>query len=99
METKVRTVLLKGLLGARKEISAFHRCRDSPESTLPGTVGSGRRGCGLIARLKEQDRLQVPITELSELRTESDVEQKLVYPFLVHTSFMGIPQQWVRTKE
>jgi hypothetical protein len=53
----------------------------------------------LIARLKEQDKLVVPVTDVSELRTESDVEQKLVYPFLVHPSFMGIPPEWVRTKE
>jgi hypothetical protein len=51
----------------------------------------------LIAKLKEHQRLQVPITELSELRTESDVEQKLVYPFLVHPSFLDIPHEWVRT--
>jgi hypothetical protein len=53
----------------------------------------------LIVRLKEHERLQVPITELSELLTESDVEQKLVYPFLVHPSFLDIRHEWVRTKE
>jgi hypothetical protein len=53
----------------------------------------------LIFRLKGQERLQVPVTDFSELRTESDVEQKLVYPFLVHPSFLGIPHEWVRTKE
>jgi hypothetical protein len=53
----------------------------------------------LIAKLKEHGRLQVPITDLSELRTESDVEQKLVYPFLVHPSFLDIPHEWVRTKD
>jgi hypothetical protein len=34
----------------------------------------------LIAKLKDRGRLQVPVTDLSELTTESDVEQKLVYP-------------------
>jgi len=53
----------------------------------------------LIAKLKPYDRIQVPITDVSELITESDVEQKLVYPFLVHPSFLDIPGEWVRTKE
>ena len=53
----------------------------------------------MIAKLREIDRLQVPVTDLADLRTESDVEQKLVYPFLVHPSFMDIPREWVRTKE
>lgn len=38
-------------------------------------------------------------TNLSDLKTERSVEQKLVYPFLVHPSFMGIPAEWVRTME
>jgi hypothetical protein len=54
---------------------------------------------GLIAKLKENERLQVPVTDLSELRSESDVEQKLVYPFLVHPNFMDIHHEWVRTKD
>jgi hypothetical protein len=41
----------------------------------------------------------VPVTDLAELVSESDVEQKLVYPFLVHPSFLGLPTEWVRTKE
>jgi hypothetical protein len=53
----------------------------------------------LIAKLKDRGRLQVPVTDLSELTTESDVEQKLVYPFLVHPSFLELPHEWVRTKE
>jgi hypothetical protein len=53
----------------------------------------------LIAKLKEPHRIQIPVTDLSELRSESDVEQKLVYPFLVNPSFMDIPTEWVRTKE
>ena len=40
-----------------------------------------------------------PVANLSKLRTENDVEQKLVYPFLVHPSFLDIPAEWVRTKE
>lgn len=53
----------------------------------------------MIAKLKDLGRAQAPITELSEFHSESDVEQKLVYPFLVHPSFMDIPAEWVRTKE
>ena len=33
------------------------------------------------------------------LLTESDVEQKFLYPFLVHQSYIGLPHEWVRTKE
>jgi hypothetical protein len=53
----------------------------------------------LIAKLKPLDRIQTLVTAVSEFVTESDVEQKLVYPFLVHPSFMNIPADWVRTKE
>ncbi len=53
----------------------------------------------MIAKLKPRDRIQTPVTDVSELITESDVEQKLVYPFLVHPCFMDIPSEWVRTKE
>ena len=53
----------------------------------------------MIAKLKSHERIQPPVTNLSEFRTESDVEQKLVYPFLAHPSFMDIPAEWVRTKE
>ena len=53
----------------------------------------------MIAKLKQYSRIQVPVTDVSEFRSESDVEQKLVYPFLVHPSFMDIPPEWVRTKE
>jgi hypothetical protein len=53
----------------------------------------------LIAKLRDPGLIQAPTAELSELRTESDVEQKLVYPFLVHPSFLGLPPDWVRTKE
>jgi hypothetical protein len=53
----------------------------------------------VIARLKPFERAGPPAADLSEVRTESDVEQKVLYPFLVHPSFMGIPHEWVRTKE
>lgn len=53
----------------------------------------------MIARLKPIERIIPPAADLSEIRTESDVEQKIIYPFLVHPGFMGIPAEWVRTKE
>jgi GTPase SAR1 family protein len=52
----------------------------------------------MIARLKPEDVGFIPVTEIWELRTESDVEQKLLYPFLCHPSYLGIPSDWVRTK-
>jgi hypothetical protein len=58
-----------------------------------------RETYSLIVKLKSYDRIQTPVADLSEFRTESDVEQKLVYPFLVHPSFMDIPAEWIRTKE
>jgi hypothetical protein len=53
----------------------------------------------LIARLKPFERVGPPAADISEVQTESDVEQKIIYPFLVHPSFLGIPHEWVRTKE
>jgi hypothetical protein len=53
----------------------------------------------LITRLKPFERTGPPAAGLSEIQTESDVEQKILYPFLVHPSFVGIPHEWVRTKE
>ena len=32
----------------------------------------------MIAKLKPRERIQTPVTDPSELQTESDVEQKLV---------------------
>ncbi len=52
----------------------------------------------MIVRLKEGERVRAPVTDLAELRTESDVEQKLVYPFLTNPSFMDIPAAWIRSK-
>jgi hypothetical protein len=40
-----------------------------------------------------------PVIDTTELRTESDVEQKLLLPFLVHPSFLALPINWIRTKE
>ncbi|MFZ3351722.1 MAG: hypothetical protein WA268_12715 [Xanthobacteraceae bacterium] len=52
----------------------------------------------MIARI-EEPRPLAPVFAIAELATESDVEQKLVYPFLCHTSYLGIPTSWVRTKD
>lgn len=53
----------------------------------------------MIARLRPESRALAPVFDLSELRTESDVEQKLLYPFLCHPSYLGLPSEWVRTKD
>jgi GTPase SAR1 family protein len=51
----------------------------------------------MIARIKQAAGV-TPVFDLPELKTESDVEQKLLYPFLCHPSYIGIPSEWVRTK-
>ena len=53
----------------------------------------------MIAKLKRKDRIQTPVIDPAEFMTEGDVENKLVYPFLVHPNFLGIPHEWVRSKE
>lgn len=53
----------------------------------------------MIARLKPEPRSLTPVFDLGQLKTESDVEQKLLYPFLCHPSYLAIPSEWVRTKE
>jgi GTPase SAR1 family protein len=53
----------------------------------------------MIARLKPEGRSLTPVFDLEQLKTESDVEQKLLYPFLCHPSYIGMPPEWVRTKE
>jgi hypothetical protein len=53
----------------------------------------------VIAKLRAHERIQVPVIDPSEFVTEGDVENKLVYPFLVHPSFLGIPSEWVRAKD
>lgn len=44
-------------------------------------------------------KYSTPVFDNKEYRTESDVEQKLIYPFLTHSSFLNLPPEWVRTKE
>src|SRR5262249_2775422 len=88
---------MRGVTKRRSQQRA--RCSDSPESATTATITLRRSLRRVITRLKESERLQVPVTDLSELQTESDVEQKLVYPFLVHPSFLDVPHEWVRTKE
>jgi GTPase SAR1 family protein len=53
----------------------------------------------MIARIKPEGRPLAPVFDLAQLKTESDVEQKLLYPFLCHPSYLAIPSDWVRTKE
>lgn len=53
----------------------------------------------MIAKLHLKPRQTYPSLSEAELRNESDVEQKFIYPFLTHASFLGIPSLWVRTKE
>lgn len=53
----------------------------------------------MIACLPTKPRHATPVFEVGQLATESDVEQKLLLPFLTHSSYVGIPIAWVRTKE
>jgi len=53
----------------------------------------------LIAKLKPHERIQTPVIDPKDFVTEGDVENKLVYPFLAHPSFLGIPQDWIRAKD
>ena len=53
----------------------------------------------MIARLSATKIYITPVFEISELHNESDVEQKLVYPFLTNASYLAIPSAWVRSKE
>jgi GTPase SAR1 family protein len=53
----------------------------------------------MITRLKPEGRSLAPVFDVAQLKTESDVEQKLLYPFLCHPSYLGLPPEWVRTKE
>ena len=41
----------------------------------------------------------MPIVEVRELRTESDVEQKVILPFLLNATYLGLRSVWIRTKE
>lgn len=53
----------------------------------------------MIARLKTQAYSGFPVIDHAGLLGESDVEQKYIYPFLTHTSFLGLPSLWVRTRQ
>lgn len=53
----------------------------------------------MISRLNSPTIYSNPVTEISELRNESDVEQKLIYPFLTNASYLGLRSEWIRTKE
>ena len=57
------------------------------------------RGKLMIVRLQSPAKRTTPSFDLAELRTESDVEQKLIYPFLTSASYLNLPSAWVRTKE
>ncbi|TGQ41174.1 hypothetical protein [Mesorhizobium sp. M00.F.Ca.ET.216.01.1.1] len=53
----------------------------------------------MIARLHGKPKFITPQFSPRELRTESDVEQKLLFPFLTNASYLNIRTEWVRTKE
>lgn len=53
----------------------------------------------MITRLRDMGRKTAPCTDALELKTESDVEQKVIYPFLTNSSYLGFPASWVRTKD
>lgn len=53
----------------------------------------------MITRVIKTKKYIAPVFNVKEMRDESDVEQKLVYPFLTNGSYMGIPTAWIRSKE
>ena len=53
----------------------------------------------MIARLYPASKYASPVLNPSEFRTESDVEQKFIYPFLTNVGFLGLPPEWIRTKD
>jgi hypothetical protein len=53
----------------------------------------------VVTRLPSKLSPVVPVVEVRELRTESDVEQKVILPFLLNASYLGLRSGWVRTKE
>ena len=53
----------------------------------------------MLPRLVKTKKYVVPVFDVTEMRDESDVEQKLVYPFLTNASYLNIPSSWVRSKE
>ena len=62
-----------------------------PFPNRSGILRRGSLGWGMIARLSKTKNLIAPVFDVSEMRDESDVEQKLVYPFLTNASYLGIP--------
>jgi hypothetical protein len=53
----------------------------------------------VVTRLPTKSTPIVPVIEVRELRTESDVEQKVILPFLLNASYLGLGSAWIRTKE
>lgn len=53
----------------------------------------------MIARISAKKKYVTPVVDVSQMRNESDVEQKLVYPFLTNASYLAIPSGWIRSKE
>lgn len=53
----------------------------------------------MVTRLPSKPLPVVPVVKSSELRSESDVEQKVIMPFLVNPSYLGLRTSWIRTKE
>ena len=44
----------------------------------------------MIARIPPPNNHHPPIFDVTQLKTESDVEQKLLYPFLTHQSYLAL---------
>jgi GTPase SAR1 family protein len=53
----------------------------------------------VVKRLPTKSIPIVPTVEIRELGTESDVEQKVILPFLMNASYLGLRSAWIRTKE
>lgn len=53
----------------------------------------------MVTRLPTKRTPVAPVVEVRELRTESDVEQKVILPFLQNASYLGLRSGWIRTKE
>lgn len=53
----------------------------------------------MIARLHAKPLAIVPVHDAAMLSTESDVEQRFLYPFLAHPEYLALPHEWIRTKD
>jgi GTPase SAR1 family protein len=53
----------------------------------------------VVTRLPSKPLPVVPVIKPAELRSESDVEQKVILPFLLNPTYLGLRSAWVRTKE